>query len=221
MTQDAASNPPDPKLTGHLVVYVDGYKRSLKNRAHVFFQDGYVVTVPDRLLPPPSNDVGSNEWWENGWAVGDNPRDILCLRTGPKPLRRFHYFDEAVSFVFHRQQKHRSHQHILVYVTKGASGKEQLEVVRSLDDVEAVEARVAAELAANEVLAAEERARFNAQYPHLDVLQAKFGSSTGWTLAALLKDIRDKGYEAVKATRPRATLARQIKRLREMGLISG
>jgi len=220
MTTAQSAKTPDPRLRGYLVIYVDGYKRALKNRAHVFFEDGYVVTVPDHLLPPPSNDVGSNAWWEDGWAVGDNQRDILCLRAGAKPLRRFYYYDEAVSFVFHRQKKYKSHQHILVYATKELGGKEQLEVVRSLDDINAVEARVAAEIAENDVLLAERRAKFELQYPHLKVLQEQFNGSMALTLSILIQELRDEGYEAVKATRPKATLSRQIKRLRELGLLT-
>jgi hypothetical protein len=56
--------------------------------------------------------------------------------------------------------------------------------------------------------------------PHLDQLQAQFGRSAGLALSELLGDIRENGLDAVKAERPRSTLARQIAKLREAKLIA-
>lgn len=209
---------PDPILRGHLVLYVDGYKMYDKYLVHVFREGENTIHVPDHLMPPPEHVVGSDEWWYDGWAVGDNARERLCKRHGVKPLRRFTDFDEAVAYMFARQKRHEDQRHTLVYVTTGVAGKETLEVVRSLDDINAIEARIADEIAANEAAMAEQRARTDAEYPYLRALQDKYGRSAGWTLSDLLKDIREKGAETVKASMAPSSYYRQIKRLREAGI---
>lgn len=218
MTDTASDHPRDPALRGYLVIYVDGYKMVDKYLVHVFKEGENTITAPDRLMPPPDYEVGEGDWWYDGWAVGDNARGRLCKRYGVKPLRRFKDFDEAVAYMFARQKKHRDQRHTLVYVTTGVAGKETLEVVRSLDDIDAVEARIADEIAANEAVFAEYRAKTDAEYPHLRTLQAKHGMSAGWRLSDFLKDVREKGAEAVKASMATSSYYRQIKRLREAGV---
>jgi hypothetical protein len=210
--------PRDPTLRGYLVIFVDGYKVYDKYLVHVFVEDEKTIHVPDRLMPPPEYEVGEGDWWYDGWAVGDNARGRLYKRHGVKPLRRFRDFDDAVGYMFARQRKHKDHRHTLVYVTAGLGDKEQREVVRSLDDIAAVEARVAAEIATNEAAIAERRAKTDAEYPYLRVLQDKYGRSAGWSLSDFLKDVREKGAEAVKASMPASSYYRQVKRLREAGV---
>jgi hypothetical protein len=218
MTDTTTDRPRDPALRGHLVIYVDGYKMYNKYLVHAFVEDGKTIHVPDRLMLPPEYEVGEGDWWYDGWAVGDNLRGRLCKRHGVKPLREFKDYDDAVAYMFARQKKHREQRHTLVYVTTGLAGKETREVVRSLDDISAVEARIADEIAANEAAFAEQRAQTEREYPHLRVLQEKYGKSVGWTLSDFLKDLREKGVEAVKASMPASSYYRQIKRLREAGV---
>lgn len=61
------------------------------------------------------------------------------------------------------------------------------------------------------------RAAKLAKHPHLEILQAKFGRSSGWALSDLFKDIQEKGIKAVKASMPHRPI-RQIKRLWAAGL---
>lgn len=122
-------------IRGHLVIFVDGYKYHYKGLTHLVEQDGKRFAVPDRLMPSETNEIGSMDWWHNGWAVGDNSRDRLCSRLGSKPLRKFLDFDEAVQFVFSRQRKFKAQQHVLVYVTKNLNGHEEKHIVHSLDDI--------------------------------------------------------------------------------------
>ncbi len=210
----------DPALRGYLVIYVDGYKMRYKHLVHVFADGKDNVCVPDRLMPPPDHEIGSDEWWHDGWAIGDNLRGRLCKRFGVKPLRRFKHFDEAVAFVYQRQRKHKSQRHTLVYATTGAMGKERLAVIRSLDDIDAIEAGVAAEIAASAAASAADRARRDADFPHLQALQDKHGFAAGLRLSCFLKDINDRGAKAVKASMPPSSYYRQIKQLREAGVDS-
>jgi len=72
-------------LRGHLVIFVDGYKVYDKYLMHHFYDGQNSVSVPDRMVPPPTHDVGSMPWWEVGWAVGASERGRLCMRLGAKP----------------------------------------------------------------------------------------------------------------------------------------
>lgn len=218
MTKALPDPTPDPTLRGYLVIYVDGYKMYDKYLVHAFSDGANTITVPDRLMPPPDYEVGSGDWWYDGWAVGDNARGRLCKRARIKPLRQFKHYDGAVGYMFARQRKHRDQRHTLVYVTTGLTGKEQCEVVRTLDDIAAIEAQIADEIAANEAAIAEQRAATDVEFPYLRVLQEKHGRSKGWGLSYFLKDIREKGAEAVKASMATSTYYRQIKRLREAGV---
>lgn len=218
MTTETPEQLPDPKLKGYLVIYVDGYKVYDKHLVHLMSDGETHISVPDRFVPPPDHEIGSMHWWMDGWAVGDNARGRLCSRKGSKPLRRFRDYDEAVTYVFARQKKHKTHQHVLVYVTAGVGGREQMEVVRSLDDIHAIDARVAAEIAENDAALAQRRAATDAEHPHLPALRAKYGPSTAWTLSDFAKNLREKGVEAVKASMPASSYYRQVKRLREVGV---
>lgn len=217
MTLDSKSLP-DPPLRGHLVIFVDGYKMRYSGLFHVFSDGHRSVSVPDSLVPPPDHEVGSDEWWQDGWAVGDNPRNRLCKRLGMKALRRFDSFDEAVDFMFARQRKHKDQRHTLVYVTTGLADRERMSVVRSLDDIEAIEAEIAAELAAHEAAMSEQRAATEAEHPCLRVLQEKYGKAAGWALSDFLNEVREKGADVVKATMPTSSFYRQMKKLREAGV---
>lgn len=219
MIVNQGSTNQEPPLRGYLLIYVDGYKYNYKNVIHFFQDDGKLVAAPDALLAPPKYDIGSMEWWEEGWAVGDNDRGRLCKRFYSFKCRKFRDYDEAVAYAYRRQQKFKKQQHILVYATNGVGGREQLHVVRSMDEIDAIEAKVAAEIEANNQAIAEQKDRWDAEYPKLKLLQNKFGRSMGMTLSALLKELSEKGEEAIRVSRPKSTLARQLKMLRDLGLM--
>jgi|JI6StandDraft_1071083.scaffolds.fasta_scaffold30387_2 hypothetical protein len=201
-------------LRGHLVIFVDGYKVYDKYLMHHFYDGQNSVSVPDRMVPPPTHDVGSMPWWEVGWAVGASERGRLCMRLGAKPFRKFFNFDEAVAFAYGRQQKFKTQQHILVYVTKTFQGAERMDVVRSADDVTAIHTELDEVIQANEA----HRARCRAEHPHIDLLREKFGYSKGWRMSDLLRQIREEGREATIAAMPKSSWYRLRKELREVGL---
>lgn len=214
-----SDSPDSPeRLRGHLVIFVDGYKMVRKHLTHVFAQEGGYIHVPDRLIPPPKHEVGSDEWWRDGWAVGDNSRDRLCMRFGPSPLKKFSYYDEAVDFAYRRQQKRKKEQHILVYVLKDWRGQERMSVVRSMDDVEAFEAVLDEEKRIQDEGMALRKADFAADHPHYETLKQHFGLSRSYSLSDLLLRIRKDGLATAKAATPKATFYRAIRDIKSCGI---
>lgn len=218
MTDKTTEQLPEPKLKGYLIIYVDGYRMVSKNTTHFFREGDKVLAVPDRLLAPPKHKIGSDDWWEDGWAVGDNSRGRLCKRFGSFKCMRFHDYDEAVAFISRRQPRFKAQQHVLVYVTKGVAGKERLYVVRSMDEIDEIEAKLVVEIDKSDAEFAQREADWKNRHPHLKALQERFGSSMGMSLSYLLNDIRDKGLEAAKAGRPKATFSRHLAKLKEAGI---
>lgn len=208
---------PTPLPHGHLVIYVDGYKYHYRNMVHVFSQGGKQYSIPDCLMPANVDVIDSMDWCQEGWAVGDNSRDRLCARSGVKPLRKFFDYDEAVSFAYARQQKNKK-QHVLVYVTKGAVGKEERHVVRSMDEIVAIDAANAKETAYIENKKAQRAKETKEHYPELELLRGKFKYMKAWEMACRLADLREKGGDAVMASMPKSTWYRFKRELEEVGI---
>lgn len=209
----------DAPLVGHLVIYVDGYKMHHKNLWHGIYQDGQHYLVPDKAMPPEDVERGSQEWWHNGWAVGDNARSRLCLRFGNKPLLSFKDYDEAVAYIAARQRKHKQQRHTLVYVSKTIGGREIYDIVHFLDDILAIDAERQKEIDAQIAYEAEQRARQAEQYPELDKLREKFGPSKALSLADLLRCVRANTPEDTLVPLAKSTRYRMLRELREIGLI--
>lgn len=201
-------------LIGYLVIFVDGYKMCYRNMFHLFREDGVTYQVPDRLVPPPTHEVGSMDWWIDGWAVGDNARHRLCSRNGSKPLKQFKSYDEAVNYAYRRQQKHKLHQHVLVYLTQSWDGTKK-EVVHSFDDIRAVDELRVKEWDAMKAREAEQSVR----YPGLDSLSIRFGHLKALRLADLLRCIQAGTPEDTMMPIAKATRYRMLKELRETGLL--
>jgi hypothetical protein len=201
-------------LRGYLAVFVDGYKLKDKFAAHFLSNGDRTVSVPDRLVPAERHEVGSMRWWEDGWAVGDNSRDRLCSRLGSKPLKRFFDFDEAVRFVYLRQQRFKAHQHTLVYVTKDVHGKVNRTIVRSMDDVEAVHA----EMDNNKIIFDSEIEKRRKRFPELERLETIFGWAKARRMAFFLSDIREKGATEVRASMPSSSWYRIKRELAGVGI---
>lgn len=218
MTDETTEQLPAPKLKGYLIIYVDGYKTVSKYTTHFFREGDKALVVPDRLLAPPKYKIGSDEWWEDGWAVGDNSRGRLCKRFGAFKCMRFHDYDEAVAYISRRQPRFKAQQHVLVYVTKGVAGKERLYVVRSMDEIDDIEAKLVGDIVKSDAEFAQREADWNNLHPHLNALQERFGKSMGVALSYLLNDIRNNGLEAAKASRPKATFTRHLAKLKEVGI---
>lgn len=205
-------------LRGHLVIFVEGYKMVQKHLMHVFAQDGEHICVPDRFVPPPKYEVGSEQWWREGWAVGDNDRGRLCMRTGAKPLKQFLNYDEAVDYAYRRRQRKKAEQHYLVYVLKDWRGHERMSVVRSMDDVEAFEAALDEEKRIQDEGMALRKAEFAEEHPHYETLKQHFGLSRSYVLSDLLLKIRKEGLAAAKAATPKATFYRALRDIKSCGI---
>lgn len=207
------------KLRGYLVIYVNGYKMNQQYLVHVFPQaDGSTISVPDRLLPPPRHEVGSDEWWQDGWAVGANSRGRLCKRFGVKDLKRFFDYDEAVNYAYRRQQKKKKEQHILVYVSTDWRGKERSAVVRGLDDIDAFEAMLAEEKRVQDEGIALRKAEFSREHPHFEILRLCFPRSRAYALSDLLQKVREHGMEAARAGMPKSSFYRAMRDIRLCGI---
>ena len=202
-------------LRGYLVIYVDGYKLCYRNTVHLFREDGVTYQVPDRLMPPLIHEIGCMDWWIDGWAVGDNARNRLCNRNGNKPLKQFKSYDAAVSFIYRRQQKHKLHQHVLVYVTQVWNGKEKRDIIRSFDDIRAVDELRVKEW--DEMRARE--AEHAARYPDLEALSKRFGYLKALRLADLLRCVRAGTPAETMAPITKATRYRMLRELREVGFL--
>lgn len=207
-------------LRGYLLIHVGGYKQVQRFTFHVF-DSAPQISIPDRLVPAPVHDPDTPEWIENGWAVGDNPRDRFCKWGGGKPIRQFKDFDEAVSFIHRlRQKRKKPHEvYTLVYVTLGAYERDVSKVVFSLDDIDAFEAQIASERAEVERLRVEYRAQSERDFPAYKQLTEAYGRTRATTLSLFLRQLRDRGTDVVKAITPKATYYRDIKDLRALGLL--
>lgn len=80
-----------------------------RDAVHLCREGGATYQVPDRLMPPMTHEIGCMDWWIDGGAFGDNARNRLCGRNGIKPLKQLKSYDAAVSFIYHRRQKHKLH----------------------------------------------------------------------------------------------------------------
>lgn len=122
-----------PPILGHIEIYIDGYRPNRRDMAH-FFYDLKTQTLtggPDATMPSHQFEVGSEEWWEQGWAIGANRSNVPCLRTCGSDLKRFMTFDEATAAATARQRSHPDQRHVLVYVLEDNRGFENRFVINS------------------------------------------------------------------------------------------
>ncbi|MCK9987760.1 MAG: hypothetical protein AzoDbin1_04232 [Azoarcus sp.] len=215
--QDNADRHP---LRGHLVIHVGGYKQMRKCTFHVFSSHPTQL-IPDRFVGAATYPTDTPEWSEEGWAVGDNPRDRFCKWNGTKPVRRFKDYDEAVRFVFRLRQKRKrpNEAYTLVYVTRNGLGKDVSQAVSSLDDIEAIELQLCAERTQIETEQANYRAQLEIERPAYAQLREAYGPARGFTLSDFLKRVREQGLAAVKAQHPHSSFYRNVRELRALGLI--
>lgn len=135
-------------------------------------------------------------------------------------MRKFHYFDEAVDYVYRLRQKRKTKReaYTLVYYLMDHHGRENFQPVSSLADIANYENAVDAETANyNEEIKARRQAS-EAEYPELELIAKSFGSSA-LGLSMLLKAIRNDGAEKAMQGMSRTTYYRQVKKLRELGLL--
>ena len=201
-------------LNGHLVIFVDGYKYHYKHMCHFLVSAGNTYSVPDTLMPASADEIGSMSWWEDGWAVGDNPRDRLCKRMGAKSLKKFYDFDEAVRFCYARQKKFKQQQCVLVYVYKNHMGREIQEAIRSLDEITAIDAKMEIERQEIKVLEAKRDAELNARYPEFEQLTQAFGHMKAYKISRQFAEAREMGVDSMK----KSTRYRLKKELKAVGI---
>ena len=134
-------------MRDYLIIHNGGFRRKSDYAAQIFFQGDQMISVPDRLVEAPVYGPADLGWAEEGWAVGDNPRDRFCKWMSNAPKRRFTDYDEAVRFIYElRQRRKKAHEaYTLVYVSVGSQGKEQFTIVSSMDDIGAFEAQLLAD----------------------------------------------------------------------------
>lgn len=211
----------DQLMRGYLLIHVGGYKMVSDTTFHVFSDGTDMVSVPDRLVKAEAHPFGTSEFYEDGWAVGDNPRDRFCKWNGIKPMRRFHDFDEAVAHVYRLRQKRKRPNEIytLMYVTKGVNGKDCSCAVSSLDDIVAFEATVSEKIAQNNSYIELRQQNLRNEYPDLDRLREAFGLTKAYNLSMLLKSIRQDGQEKTMQSMPKSSFYRCARELRKLGLL--
>jgi len=206
-------------LRGHLVVFVGNYKYHYKNLTHLLQdREGQYLAFPDTLTPALRNEVGSMLWWEHAWVVGDNPRQRLCKPSTGKPFMKFKDYDEAIDFVFSRQQRHKQQSHVLVYITNTVHKKERMDVIRSMDDIKTIHLELDREIQEEAAKKVASKAVFDKQYPRFDEMESKFGRSKAFRLADMIRRIRDEGKESVMASIPRSSWYRLVRELDEAGI---
>lgn len=206
-------------MRGYLVVYIGGYKYHYKTLTHLISRgQSETLAVPDTLMPPPLCEAGSPEWWENAWAVGDNLRARLCKPTSGKPLLKFGDFDEAVNFIFRRQQKHKKQQHALVYISRDAFGMDRYNLVRSLDDIAVVDAALDEEKRERAELKAAQSARLDESFPHLKVLRDLFGNTKATRMSHTIWEVRKNGIDATRREMPRSSWYRFLRDIQQAGI---
>jgi hypothetical protein len=205
-------------MRGYLVIHVGGFKRISNYTFHVFSSG---ASVPDRLLPAEIHERGSTEWYEDGWAVGDNPRERFCKWEGASPMYRFHDYDEAVTYIQRlRQRRKRPHEsYSLVYSTKGVGGITYYQPVSFLDDILAFEAEIDAEIKQNAQAQEERKRALLEEYPEIDRLKAVYRGLKAYQLSELLKALRGGDTETAKNGMSKSTFYKNVKELKNLGLL--
>lgn len=208
-------------LRGYLVIHVGGYKMFHDNAGHVYTSGSDTIIAPDRLVEAERHPVGSMLWYEEGWAVGDNPRERFCKWNWFKPMRKFHDFDEAVTYIYRLRQKRKrpNETYSLVYFLKGVGCKDCCEQVSSFEDIARFEKEVAAELEQHIVELESRRQVLRDEYPEFDRLKELFGPRRALSLSGLLKTIRRDGEEKAMQGMAQSTYFRNARELRKLGLI--
>ena len=132
-------------MSGHIVIFIEGYRPKRRDTAHFFIdlKAGTVTGGPDSVTPPHMFEPGSEDWLEEGWAIGDNARGVPCLRNCGADLKQFFSFEDAAKFVENRQRKHPEQRHVLVYSTDDDQGFPVRVIVTSQADIDEIEADIA------------------------------------------------------------------------------
>lgn len=194
---------------------------NMANMVHFISSGEETLCVPDRLVKAELHPAGSMLWLEEGWAVGDNARERFCKWNWVKSMRKFHDFDEAVTYIYRLRQKRKTKQEIytLVYFLKNHRGNESFHPIFSLADIAQFENEVDADTNKhNEEVKVRQKA-IDEDYPEIHLLRETFGTSKAFGLSALLKKIRTEGQEKAMQEMPKSTYNRYINELHKLRLL--
>lgn len=208
-------------MRGYLVIYIGGYKLRLSNAGRIFMSGTKSIIVPDHQIPAEIYPFGTTDWIDEGWAVGDNPRERFCKWNSGAPLRKFHDYDEAVQYVFRLRQKRKRPNEVytLIYYLNGPSDVPSYRPVSSMDDVLVFEHEIDQERLQHRLEIAARRQSLEVEYPQLEFLVTHVGRRDALSLSLLLKSIRDNGIDQTRAVTPDSTFYRGVKELRRLGLV--
>lgn len=131
-------------ILGHIEIFIDGYRPKRRDTAHFYFDPkiGTLTGGIDADTSPHQFEIGSREWWDEGWAIGDNRSNVPCLRSCGANLKRFKSYDDASDFTAARQKKHKDQRHVFVYVIEDKYGFEDRCVIDSAQEIEAIDKAV-------------------------------------------------------------------------------
>lgn len=211
-------------MRGYLLIHIGGYKMIYSAVHYAFSVDGVQFSLPDRMVPAERHPTDTPEWADEGWGVGDNPRERFCKWNGPRPKLKFHDFDAAVLYIDRLRQKRKAKKeaYTLVYVLQGLAGRPIFSAVSSTDEIAAFEAAIDQEIENNAIALAQQRAKFVDEYPQLDVLKTHFSGATAFQVSLFLVAIKRDGEKKALAdlTVSKTTAYRWVRKLREIGLIT-
>lgn len=131
-------------MRGHIEIFIDGYRPKRRDTAHFYFdaKTGVITGGSDAKTSPHMSEPGSEEWNEEGWAIGDNARGVPCLRNCGADLKQFFSFEDATKFVENRQRKHKEQRHVLVYSTDDDQGFSVRVIITSPADIEEIDSDI-------------------------------------------------------------------------------
>lgn len=134
----------EPPILGRIEIFIDGYRPKRRDTAHFYFDPKIraLTSGIDANTPPHQFEIGSREWWDEGWAIGDNKSNVPCLRSCGADLKWFKSYDEASNFAAARQKKHQDQRHVFVYVIEDKYGFEDRCVIDSAQEIEAIDKAV-------------------------------------------------------------------------------
>ena len=132
-------------MRGHIQIFIDGYRPKRRDSAHFYFDPttGTVNGGLDSEAAVHMFELGSEDWWEEGWAAGNNTRGGPCLRNCGADPRQFQSFEDATNFVEIRQKKHKDQRHVLVYSTDDEQGFPVRVIITSQADIDEIESDIA------------------------------------------------------------------------------
>lgn len=136
-------------------------------------------------------------------------------------MRRFHNYDEAVTYIYRLRQKRKRPNEVytLVYLLPAPAGILNCRPIASMDEIEAFEREIDEAKLQHQQTLAERKKALNAEYPELEFIAQHSGTHSAISLSLLLKSIRENGIDITRKHTPRTAFYRGVKELRRLCLI--